>query len=87
VQDQIRLWERETQRVVLQPSHWYSNFEDRALYERARAFAEQRGVLLWDSDAKQQLVVSAAGAGCCCFFLGGGDGWVAWGHRASLVRS
>lgn len=63
VQDQIRLWERETKRVDLSPGYWYSNFEDVALFERSRAFAQQRGVLLWDSAEKQQMVVSAQGHG------------------------
>ncbi|KIZ06628.1 RNA polymerase II transcription factor B subunit 2 [Monoraphidium neglectum] len=61
VQDQIRLWERETQRVDMSPAFWYSNFEDVTLYERSRAFAQQRGVLLWDSAERQQMVVTQQG--------------------------
>jgi hypothetical protein len=67
VQDQIRLWERETQRVDMSPAFWYSNFEDVTLYERSRAFAQQRGVLLWDSAERQQMVVTQqGGSGIVC---------------------
>jgi hypothetical protein len=62
VQDQIRLWERETQRVALAGGYCYSNFEDAALFERSRAFAQQRGLLLWDSADKQMMVVTGPGA-------------------------
>ena len=61
VQDQIRLWERETQRVRLRGAYCYSNFEDAALFERSRAFAQQRGLLLWDSAERRVLVVAAEG--------------------------
>ncbi|GBF95756.1 general transcription factor IIH subunit 4-like [Raphidocelis subcapitata] len=61
VQDQIRLWERETQRVALEPGYWYASFEDVPLFERSRAFAQQRGLLLWDSAEKRQMVVTLAG--------------------------
>jgi hypothetical protein len=64
VQDQIRLWERETQRVALTASYWYSNFESATLFERSRAFAQQRGLLLWESAEKQQIVVTAEGGWC-----------------------
>jgi len=74
VQDQIRLWERETQRVALSAAYWYSNFEDVTLYERSRAFAQQQGLLLWDSAEKQQIVVTAQGVcfGCVRASRGGG---------------
>ncbi|KAI8463783.1 MAG: transcription factor Tfb2-domain-containing protein [Monoraphidium minutum] len=61
VQDQIRLWERETQRVGSVEGFWYSAFELAVLYERSHAFAQQRGLLLWDSPEKRQMVVTTAG--------------------------
>lgn len=59
----------------MQSAYWYSNFEDGTLFERSRAFAQQRGVLLWDSATKQQMVVTSDG-GCL----------VEWQGKAGLVR-
>lgn len=65
VQDQIRLWERETQRVELAPAHLYQHFEDATLYERSRAFAQQRGFLLWEAAEKDKQAFAVAAAGAC----------------------
>lgn len=61
VQDQVRLWERETRRVDDAPAFLYSNFEDATLFERSRAFAQQRGVLIWENAERQQMVVAQRG--------------------------
>lgn len=65
MQDQIRLWERETQRVELAPAHLYQHFEDATLYERSRAFAQQRGFLLWEAAEKDKQAFAVAAAGAC----------------------
>ncbi len=50
--------------MALTASYWYSNFESATLFERSRAFAQQRGLLLWESAEKQQIVVTAEGGWC-----------------------
>ena len=56
VSDQIRLWERETKRLVAQPAVLYKNFERSGLYFRTRDFAKKLGAMLSDDEAERQMV-------------------------------
>ena len=62
--------------MTMAPAVWYTEFEDLALFERSRAFAQQRGLLLWDCSTTQQIVISHAGR--CCPPLARVFGWVLW---------
>jgi hypothetical protein len=66
----------------LPPARRYSRFEDAALFEHSRAFAEQRGLLLWGSSERQCMVVTHEGA-----WVGGGGGRALNGRPHSLACS
>jgi transcription initiation factor TFIIH subunit 4 len=61
VADQIRLWERETKRVLIVPAVLYRNWESGELYRRASASAAAAGARLLADDEGRALV-AAAGA-------------------------
>lgn len=56
VSDQIRLWERETQRLLVQPAILYKNFERNDLYLRTRDYVDKIGASLLKDDSQRQLV-------------------------------
>ena len=60
VADQIRLWQREQQRVSTRPGVLYKTWESKELYLAVAKFAHSMGALLYRDDAKQELVASAA---------------------------
>lgn len=53
VQDQIRLWELEKNRMKSQEGYLYTAFASQADYEYVLNYAKQLGVVLWESSAKR----------------------------------
>ncbi|KAI0090289.1 transcription factor Tfb2 [Irpex rosettiformis] len=53
VQDQIRLWELEKNRVKSQEGYLYTAFASQADYEYVLNYAKQLDVVLWESSAKR----------------------------------
>ncbi|OCB84735.1 transcription factor Tfb2 [Sanghuangporus baumii] len=53
VQDQIRLWELERNRLKSQEGYLYTSFASQADYELILKYAKQLGVVLWESPAKR----------------------------------
>ncbi|KAI6165775.1 transcription factor Tfb2-domain-containing protein [Pisolithus thermaeus] len=53
VQDQIRLWELERNRLKSAEGFLYKDFASQADYEYVLAYAKQLGVVLWESPAKR----------------------------------
>lgn len=47
VQDQLLLWQAETQRVTREPATYYSKFEDHELFSATLATAQGHGSVLW----------------------------------------
>lgn len=56
VTDQIRLWQKEIQRMETFPAVLYKNFETGALYKDIAAFAEKIGAMVFADDSKQEIV-------------------------------
>ncbi|CAB3405971.1 unnamed protein product [Caenorhabditis bovis] len=56
VADQIRLWEDERKRMVLNDAYMYSTFESEQEFFGVRDFAAAEGILLW-ADTQQKLVI------------------------------
>ncbi|WFD42984.1 DNA-dependent ATPase protein rad54 [Malassezia psittaci] len=61
VSDQIRLWEREKNRVTTCPGNLYSEFTSIQDYEQVRNYAQSLGVLQWHSEPRRMLFVTAEG--------------------------
>jgi hypothetical protein len=61
VADQIRLWQRELQRLSAEPGVLYKNWERPELYSAAADFAQRIGASLLRDDARRELVATAAG--------------------------
>ena len=59
VADQIRLWQRDLQRVSYKASVYYKNFEAEELYRRVVAYIEDLGALLSRDDVKKEVVATA----------------------------
>ncbi|GJE85551.1 transcription factor Tfb2 [Phanerochaete sordida] len=53
VQDQIRLWELEKNRMKSQEGYLYTAFASQADYEYVLNYAKQLGVVLWESSARR----------------------------------
>lgn len=56
VVDQIRLWQREIQRMQFQPAVLYKNFETPQLYKQVLEFSDGLGSTIMSDDAKQELL-------------------------------
>ncbi|KAJ1993923.1 RNA polymerase II transcription factor B 52 kDa subunit [Coemansia spiralis] len=61
VTDQIRLWERERNRLKPTQAHFYKDFAAKQDFERVFRYAQDIGVILWANIEKRQLVVSRQG--------------------------
>ncbi|KLO17254.1 transcription factor Tfb2 [Schizopora paradoxa] len=61
VQDQIRLWELERNRLKSQEGYLYTSFSSQADYEFVLNYAKQLGVVLWDNTAKRSFFASMEG--------------------------
>lgn len=59
VADQIRLWQRDLQRVSYKASVYYKNFEAEELYRRVVAYIEDLRALLSRDDVKKEVVATA----------------------------
>ncbi|KAJ1667607.1 RNA polymerase II transcription factor B 52 kDa subunit [Coemansia sp. RSA 1813] len=61
VTDQVRLWERERNRLHPVHAHFYKDFNHKSEFERVFRYAQDIGVILWANTEKMQLVVTRAG--------------------------
>ncbi|CEH13904.1 transcription factor tfb2 [Ceraceosorus bombacis] len=61
VTDQIRLWEREKNRVTTSPGSLFADFSSFADFAMVRDYASQLGVLLWQNEQKRLFFVAAEG--------------------------
>jgi len=61
VQDQIRLWELERNRIKTQEGFLYTAFASQADYEYVLNYARQLDVVLWDNAAKRCFFGSVEG--------------------------
>lgn len=61
VTDQIRLWERERNRVTSTLGNLYTDFTSVHDYEQVKEYAHSLGVLQWHSDEKRMLFVTSEG--------------------------
>ncbi|KAJ2782415.1 RNA polymerase II transcription factor B 52 kDa subunit [Coemansia javaensis] len=61
VTDQIRLWERERDRLRPTNAHFYKDFAQPQEFERMFRYAQEIGVILWANTEKHQLVVTRQG--------------------------
>lgn len=59
VRDQIMLWESEVNRVRSTMATYYEGFASRAVYDKVAAKAVELGVVVFQDDEKQRLVVEA----------------------------
>ncbi|KAJ7590227.1 transcription factor Tfb2-domain-containing protein [Mycena floridula] len=59
VQDQIRLWELEKNRLKSQDGYLYNTFASQADYELVLNYAKELGVVLWESAIKRCFFASA----------------------------
>jgi transcription initiation factor TFIIH subunit 4 len=57
VKDQIRLWERELNRINFCEARMYESFESRAVYESCLKTAQSLGAVLHADDENKRLVV------------------------------
>lgn len=74
VTDQIRLWERERNRVVADAGSLYTDFTSQADFELVRNYAKESGVMLWqDEDARKFFVTTegcvASGTPLACVLI------------------
>ena len=60
VADQIRLWQKEIQRIQSTSAVLYKNFETPQLYQQVAAFAEGIGSILHRNDARMEIIANAA---------------------------
>jgi len=61
VQDQIRLWELERNRLKSQEGYLYTSFSSQADYEFVLNYAKQLGVVLWDNATRRSFFASMEG--------------------------
>ncbi|KAN0064539.1 RNA polymerase II transcription factor B 52 kDa subunit [Thecaphora frezii] len=61
VSDQIRLWEREKNRVEQHLGSLFTEFSSQYDFEQVRDYAQQMGVLLWQDEAKRRFFVAEEG--------------------------
>ncbi|KAJ2559346.1 RNA polymerase II transcription factor B 52 kDa subunit [Coemansia sp. RSA 1933] len=61
VTDQVRLWERERNRLHPVHAHFYKDFNNKSEFERVFRYAQDIGVILWANTDKMQLVVTRTG--------------------------
>ncbi|KAJ1734186.1 RNA polymerase II transcription factor B 52 kDa subunit, partial [Coemansia biformis] len=61
VTDQIRLWERERNRLLPTQAQFYKGFARKQDFERIFKYAQDIGVILWASKEKCQMVVTRHG--------------------------
>ncbi|KAJ2693715.1 RNA polymerase II transcription factor B 52 kDa subunit [Coemansia spiralis] len=61
VTDQIRLWERERNRLQPTQAQFYKGFAQQQDFERVFRYAQDIGVVLWASKEKCQMVVTRQG--------------------------
>ncbi|WFD34992.1 DNA-dependent ATPase protein rad54 [Malassezia cuniculi] len=61
VTDQIRLWEREMNRVTTCLGNLYTDFTSAHDFEQVREYAQSLGVLQWHSDERRMLFVTSEG--------------------------
>ncbi|KZS92011.1 transcription factor Tfb2 [Sistotremastrum niveocremeum HHB9708] len=61
VQDQIRLWELEKNRLKSADGYLYTNFAAQADYQVVLDYAKQIGVVLWENSVKRCFFASAEG--------------------------
>lgn len=59
VADQIRLWQKEIQRIQSIGSVLYKNFETPQLYKQVSTFAENIGSILHKNDTKMEMIANA----------------------------
>jgi len=53
VQDQIRIWENERNRVRTEEGYLYNDFRTERDYQDVLQYARQLGMVVWESDAKK----------------------------------
>ncbi|KAI6408431.1 hypothetical protein MCOR23_001327 [Pyricularia oryzae] len=58
VVDQIRLWQLETERMQVQRGYLFKDFESQAEFKAIADYADEVGVLIWRSDARQLFFAS-----------------------------
>ncbi|KAK7466318.1 RNA polymerase II transcription factor B 52 kDa subunit [Stygiomarasmius scandens] len=63
VQDQIRLWELEKNRMKSDSGFLYTSFQSQADYEYVLNYAKELGVVLWESSAKRCFFAHEEGHG------------------------
>lgn len=61
VTDQIRLWERERNRVQQSEGYLYSDFTSQADFRLVRDYANSLSVLVWDNEAKRTFFLKTEG--------------------------
>jgi len=61
VQDQIRLWELERNRLKSQEGYLYTSFASQADYDLVLRYAKQLGVVLWENTQKRCFFASLEG--------------------------
>lgn len=61
VSDQIRLWEREKNRVVQNVGSLFTDFSSQHDFEQVRNYAQQYGVLLWQDESRRRFFVDESG--------------------------
>ncbi|SJX62343.1 probable TFB2-TFIIH subunit (transcription/repair factor) [Sporisorium reilianum f. sp. reilianum] len=61
VSDQIRLWEREKNRVQQNLGSLFTDFTSQFDFEEVRNYANQLGVLVWEDEGKRRFFVDEAG--------------------------
>ncbi|KAG8930978.1 RNA polymerase II transcription factor B 52 kDa subunit [Tulasnella sp. 418] len=69
VQDQIRLWEQENNRVHLNDGYLWRDFTSFSDYEIVRNYARQIGVVLWENPEKRWMFLTAEGHVSCRSFI------------------
>jgi transcription initiation factor TFIIH subunit 4 len=69
VTDQIRLWEREKNRVASEEGSLYTDFTSLADFELVRNYAKESGVLLWQNEETRKFFVTSDGTGLIRDFI------------------
>lgn len=59
--DQIRLWEREKNRLVSHPGYLYADFSSHADFALVRDYAKSLSVLVWEKEEKRVCFVREEG--------------------------
>jgi len=69
VQDQIRLWELEKDRLKGAEGYLYKDFAAQADYKVVLDYAQQMGVVLWENSAKRMFFTKMEGHGIIKAFI------------------